>query len=976
MLVPRRSAWSSKRYNSCSVRPYASVCHPGDLVIRFSLGGAARALLSLTALLATFSVAASAQSLQFGRFDGVVRDAARQPIHEAEVRVVERASGASRWTLTARDGSFQFDALLGGRYDVFVEALGYIPVVHLDVRVGAAHASRLEPTLRAATPPVTVIDSVPRQGDVGSGGRWMATRGYGDLVGQRRVGGDLAAFSTTADEHSVEGLPWRMTGMLLDGAFSEGLAAPGGSGADAAGLAMPVRAMSGAELGGLGFDVEIGGTGTGLRSGTLRGGLTQQSRVITEGGASNFGGAFIAGGPLQGDTAQAIAGVDFQRVENETWLGQTETEPRVSERVGAFGRLDWQASDRLAISARASGSRFASAGLAQPNGLAALYGRDYEALNAHAALNIFGRITQRVAHEWRVSADVAEASGRNGGTARVDFATRGFSLGQPLGEPFDEARTTPRLSGMLHVDAGRHRFKLGFVTAQHRYDSRWAPDADGAFTVGGIIGSSEPASAWRRVEPASYAGEFRMRETGLFLQDAWQVADGLSVLLGLRIDQTRIPAGSIQPNGQWAAVSGLDNTAVDATSSRTAPRVGFRWELGATRDWVIEGGAGTYHGLPDQRDLAEALTLDVGADVRYGVGSFALFQDPTLADAPVVGRAVTLLAPGFTGPRTQRFALGVTRRLGEWSATVSGVYRNTEFLARRRDLNLPAFPVGTDQYGRPLQGVLRQEGEVLVAEPGSNRRFADFDAVYALESSGFSEFWGVTAALERVRERGLSVGLQYTYSQTTDNVVGFAGTRLSPFPDGLNGQQWESGRSDLDIPHRVLLTADWRPNDAVQLGLVYRLRSGLAYTPSVRGGVDANGDGDWHNDPAVVDTSLAGLAALVSDNDCLSDAIGGFVERNACREDLVHRVDVRAAIRLAQTRMGRIDLTVDALDVIARNVAPVDRALLLVDPSGALSTNPGTGVTSVDYIANPNFGSRIADWTPSVFWRVGLRITP
>lgn len=944
---------------------------------RFLLHGAARALgglaLVLTALVPS---GADAQSLQFGRFEGVVRDASRAPIHDAEVRVVDRSSGATRWVVTARDGSFRFDALLGGRYDVSVEALGFIPVVHLDVRVGAAFIARLEPVLRAATPPVLVVDTVPRLGDVGSGGRWMITRGYADLVGERRLGGDLAAFSTTADAHSVEGLPWRMTASLLDGAYSEGLAAPGGTGADAPALAMPVRGVATAEVGGLGFDVEIGGTGTGLRAGTLRGGRMPGTRAIAEGGTTNAGGSFVVGGPIQGDTAQGIAGVDYQRVENDVWFGGADLEPRVSERLGAFGRMDWQASERLAISARASGSRYASVGFAQSEGPAALYGRDYEAVNAQVALNVFGRITRRVAHEWRVAADIADARGRNGGLSRADFATQGFSLGRGIGEPFDEARTSPRLSGMLHFDLGAHRLKAGFATALHRYDSRYVPGSDGVFSVGRSTVLSNPASAWRRVEPASFAGEFRMRETGLFVQDAWQVTSGLSVMLGLRIDQTRLPVGSIQRNGSWAAVSGLDNTDVGATSSRTAPRFGFRWELGHAREWVLEGGAGTYHALPDARDVAEALSLDAGADVRYGVGNFSLQQAPSLAQAPVVGRTVTMLAPDFAGPRTQRLSLGLTRRLGEWSAAVSGVYRNTDLLSRRRDLNLPASPVGRDQYGRPLFGVLVKNEASLVAQPGSNRRFTDFDAVYALENTGFSEFWGATAALERVVERGLSLGLQYTYSQTTDNVVGFAGTRLSPFPNGLDGHEWENARSDFDIPHRVLLTADWRPNDAFQFGAVYRLHSGRPYTPSVRGGVDANADGDWHNDPAFVDGTLPGVTELVEANDCLSNSLGGFAKRNACREDLVHRVDLRAAIRLAQTGIGRIDLTVDALDVVSRNLAPLDRALLLVDPGSSLSTNAGTGVTTVGYVANPNFGKRIDDFTPSVFWRVGLRITP
>lgn len=917
-----------------------------------------------------------AQSLQFGRLEGTVRSESRRPLDDAEVRVVDRSSGAARWTKTGLDGSFRFDALLGGRYDVFIEALGFTPVVHLDVRVGTAHTVQLDATVRSATPPVVRVDSVQRQGEVGDGGRWMVARGYGDLVGSRRVGGDIAAFSTSADGHSVEGLPWRMTGLLLDGAYAEGLSAPRGTGADAAALAMPVRGMSYAEVGGLGFDVEVGGTGLGLRSGTLRGGRATSVRALVEGGEAWQGGAYVGGGPLQGDTAQAIGGVDYQRSETAAWSLTPTDARRVTERFGAFGRLDWQANERLAISGRASAVRLSSTGPRDEAGLAALYGRDYQALNAHAALNIFGRLTSRISHEWRISTAAGEESGSANGESRVTDAVLGVGSGSVIGEPFNEVSASPRISGMLHLDAGPHRLKAGFVAAQQRYDLRFAPDADGNFAVGRPLTDPSPAGAWRRVEPSAYASEFRMRETGLFVQDAWQVADGLSVLLGLRVDRTRLPTGSIEPNQELAALSGLDNADIGASSSRASPRLGFRWELGNSREWVLEGGAGTYHALPDSRDIAEALTLDAGANVRYGVGALTLGAAPSLDEAPVVGRTVTLLAPDFVGPRTQRLTLGLTRRLGEWSASVSGVYRNTDFIARRRDLNLPASPVGWDQNGRPLQGVLRQEGEALVAEPMSNRRFAELDAVYALENTGYSEFWGATVGVERVLEQGVSFGLQYTFSQTRDNVIGFAGTRLSPFPAGLNGNEWETGRSDFDIPHRVLMTAEWRANDAFRLGLAYRLHSGLPFTPGVRGGVDANGDGDWRNDPAFVDAALPGMAALIADNTCLRTSSGAFASRNACRDELVHRLDVRAAIRLARSPIGRIELTLDALDLVAVNAAPVDHALVLVNAASAPVTDPATGFTTIDYVTNPNFGRHIGARTPGAFLRIGVRVTP
>jgi len=919
--------------------------------------------------------AASAQSLTFGRFGGRVHDAAERPVFGAEVRLEDRANGAVRWTQTARDGSFRFEVVPDGRYDVIVEALGYTPVVHRDVRIGVGHATSLEATIRATTPPVTRVDTVPRQGELVSSSHWLLDRGYADLLGPRRLGADIAALSTIADENSVEGLPWRFAGAMLEGGYAGSIAAPGGTGADAAGLSLPVRALSTAEVGGLGYDVEVGGSGVGIRGTTVRGGRRASSQSVIEGGTANLGASYFGGGPLHGDTAQGIVGGDYQRSEREFAAVVPPGEMRVDDRASLFGRLDWQRNDRLAISARASGSRYTSQGRGERTGLASLYGSDYEATSAQASLNIFGQLTRRISHEWRLSAQYGTASGRADDLTRIESADGPVSYGSPLGEPFEERRTTPRVSGMLHFDLGAHRLKAGFATATHLFDSQFARDADGTYAVG-LTGAGTFEGAYRRVEATSFAGQFRSSESAIFVQDAWLVADGLSLILGARIDNTRIPVGEIEANSEWAALTELDNTAVESRESRFSPRVGVRWELGAAREWVIEGGAGTYQDLADGREIAEALTFDRGTDVRYGVGTLSMAGPPDLVAAPVVGRTITMLAPTYTAPRTDRLSLGITRRLSSFSASVTGVYRHTDFLSRRRDLNLPATPVGTDQYGRPLYGSLQQLEALLAVVPQSNRRFSAFDAAYVLESSGYSEFFGVTVGIERVREAGFSIGAQYTFSRTLDNVAGFAGTRISPFPDGLAGEDWIDGRSDLDIPHRVLIAADWRPSPAFSLGAVYRLRSGAPFTPGVRGGVDANGDGDWLNDPAFVDAAMPGMAALLADHKCLLDNSGAFVERNSCREPLVHRVDLRATIRVAQLAIGRVDLTLDALDLISVNLAPIDRALLLVDPGGTLTTNAGTGVTTVPYIVNPNFGERAFEHAPGIFWRIGLRITP
>ena len=57
--------------------------------------------------------------------------------------------------------------------------------------------------------------------------------------------------------------------------------------------------------------------------------------------------------------------------------------------------------------------------------------------------------------------------------------------------------------------------------------------------------------------------------------------------------------------------------------------------------------------------------------------------------------------------------------------------------------------------------------------------------------------------------KGLSYALSYTFSRTEDNVLGSRSLdpadQLNPFPEGLEGGDWADGRSDFDVPHRVVV---------------------------------------------------------------------------------------------------------------------------------------------------------------------------
>jgi hypothetical protein len=262
-----------------------------------------------------------------------------------------------------------------------------------------------------------------------------------------------------------------------------------------------------------------------------------------------------------------------------------------------------------------------------------------------------------------------------------------------------------------------------------------------------------------------------------------------------------------------------------------------------------------------------------------------------------------------------------------------------------------------------------------MSEPGSNRRFSEFDLVSALDADGVSDYWGLTARLERRIGPVLNLVGSYTYSRTEDNVP-FGGSPsggLTPFHAGLDDRDWLDGRSDFDVPHRVAAGAELKLS-VVRLSGFFRHQSGFPFTPGFGNGVDANGDGSFNNDPAFIDDGISGVADLASGWDCLRTQVGRFATRNSCRGDPMNTLDVRLAIRVVEIAGYGVEVVADGLNLLDARDASVDRALYLLDASGTVTTDPVTGDVTVPLVVNPDFGKPVHSTSTGRFIRFGVKV--
>jgi hypothetical protein len=473
---------------------------------------------------------------------------------------------------------------------------------------------------------------------------------------------------------------------------------------------------------------------------------------------------------------------------------------------------------------------------------------------------------------------------------------------------------------------------------------------------------------------AAPEASFTTREFGGFLQYDFRPAPGLQVAVGGRLDWEFVPSSEAALNEAWLQASGLRNDEHPSSFPQLGVRAALTWD--ATGDGLTSllATLTLQSGDIDPGVLYQVYSRDTQATSTRFAGAGLDWPAGTFPGGAAALPALTLLGPDARPPRSARLSAGVVRRLGSGlSLFVGGAARRTDFLMRRRDLNLPALPVASDPWGRDVFGTLAQDGSLVTATEADGRRFPAFAEVWALDPDGWSEHKALTVGLER-RGGALDLYGSYTRSVTEDNWVGAArgtpGVALSPLLPASDA--WTEGRSDFDVPHRGAGAAVLRVGGS-SLAAVYRFRSGLPFTPRYRTGVDANGDGSVENDVAVV-PDAGQLGELESSWSCLESQRGGFARRNSCRGPEEHALDLRIRIGLGAVGGRAVSLLLDGFNLAEGVGGVIDDALLLVDPAGTLTTSPDGSRVTIPVTVNPDFGQVLYPSTRGRMLRVGLRI--
>lgn len=975
-------------------------------------------LLVLAATVGTTSEAAS-QAVSSAAVTGIVRSATLEPIARARVTLSPPGSEPAYETTTSLSGAFAFSIVRPGSWDVRVEAIGFRPLLATGLDLGEGSSRNLTFTLTAEPPPVTRVDTlVLASAPVQSAGGRPGERRLGEL----EVGavphrfGDLASVVGTStyfdDALGGLGLPGDRTLIVADGVPFYTAAHPV---VHADRVPLPLFSNSVVERATVlldGGSMEMpGASGPVVSIGTLTPVASSAGAVggffSNDAGWSSSRQTFDAPGltSWQGDAQAHVSVTPTSRlvIAGSAMSQETPLPPRIDETTAASLALDAGLVADLSEPTVERYSRYSSLirfdAQQGPRGqffgrLAGSWvGRDFDALGAPEAPGAaaiaeesldfsaaFGH-TSQVGPELQSDVRLGISGSRRDFTDGADGLAPAtlVSTAAPLGAPSAAAGMSNRLDfilipsltlqqanatlrGGVSIRLSKHEMQQGDGDLRSRfYSDAAALDAGHGYAMEETI----PGTS------------FGTREYSAFATYENRVSDRLSVILGARFDHEALGGPGGMENDVWLAATGLSTAAYKPSFNQIGVRGLLVWQPVPGGNTSVTMSASLRDGDLDPRVVHAFYSGSGGATSSHYLGAGLDWPDstiPTTPDDPLT--TLSLLGPDTRAPRTAVSAIHLRQTLASTTAiTIGGTYRRTDFLMRRRNLNLPVSPAATDPSGRPVWGDLTQDGSILATMDPGGRRFGEFGRVTALDPSGWSEYVGATVSLVHT-QNALSTAASYTWSETMDNWLGARSESLdarmpSMLTTDADAPDWSEGVSDFDATHRASVATMLR-FEPVSIGALYRFRSGLPFTPGYRAGVDANGDGSALNDVAPI-PDAGSLGALASEWACLEQD-ETFAVRNGCRGPSSHSLDLRLAFDLSGLLGRPASLAVEALDVVERRDGVVDRALLLVDPTGTITTSPDGSTVTIPTIVNDSFGTILYPTSRGRMIRIGMRI--
>ncbi|HEY6291940.1 MAG TPA: carboxypeptidase-like regulatory domain-containing protein [Terriglobia bacterium] len=298
-----------------------------------------------------------------------------------------------------------------------------------------------------------------------------------------------------------------------------------------------------------------------------------------------------------------------------------------------------------------------------------------------------------------------------------------------------------------------------------------------------------------------------------WIGDAWKVRPGLTLNFGLRweimphaheqrnqisvfrpslFSTSQIPQfnpdGSIVPgtgnllNGIGiAGQNGIPSDLVDNHWTNFGPRVGFAWQPGALKDTVIRGGYGLLYENIQGNDI---YNVAPNPPFSNSPSTFnTTLSNPGGVPGTIFPSGLQAYQPTYPQPYSQQYSLGVQRQFGTnvvGSLSYVGSHASNQNI--NVNLNQPTGPVTS--------------GPINLARP-----YLGWANIGWYQNTTYGSYNSLQATLRFANWRGLTAGINYTYSHCLDFVDGDVGGII----DNSYNVAAEYGNCGYDIRQNLII---------------------------------------------------------------------------------------------------------------------------------------------------------------------------
>ncbi len=303
------------------------------------------------------------------------------------------------------------------------------------------------------------------------------------------------------------------------------------------------------------------------------------------------------------------------------------------------------------------------------------------------------------------------------------------------------------------------------------YEYRWGlPDRFGA-GVEGTYGSLH-------VRRYRTEGAAESTNVGLFIQDTWNVTPSLTLNLGLRTEQERVPNYGHQTNPS------LPKYAMEFDfQDKLAPRLGFSWDIGGKQVWKAYGSYGKYYDITKlsmprgsfgaDKWIAYLYPLNTLEWQGIAAGCTIATNNASINPCPGLGTPVTRdlrlatdpadsIDPNLRPMQNREFQLGLEYQVSK-NSVLGARYVNKKLMDTIEDIGYLDAD-GNEVYitGNPGKGIVAcQPGQAFPCpDYPQAKAVRDYEALELVYNRRFADNFSLRAA--------------YTYSKLTGNYSGLA----------------------------------------------------------------------------------------------------------------------------------------------------------------------------------------------------------